>query len=132
MKIIILTLLGVSLLTATSVSARTPQRSVLPQTKSWFLQCESCHELIKKCSDNCMKTTCNQCVAKIQNAKCKRCGRDIINQAKDLFFCDNSVPLHQLACQLSCRSRNVNPFNRGGVCDDESGLCVCCTFNFKK
>jgi hypothetical protein len=34
--------------------------------------------------------------------------------------------MHREACRLRCRSRDVTPFYQDGVCDPDSGLCICC------
>jgi hypothetical protein len=99
------------------------------QTKHWFLSCRQCGDKFKECSDVCIKDSCQQCISTIEDLNCQRCVSDVLSQDVAAFYCDSNVAVHQQACRLSCRSRDVTPFFRDGLCDPDSGLCVCCKFS---
>jgi hypothetical protein len=73
----------------------------------------------------CVKNSCQGCVSNIADTDCQQCGKDILSENKESFYCDESVSMHQQACRLSCRSREASSYYRDGSCDQDSGLCVC-------
>jgi hypothetical protein len=110
-----------------AVSALPAQPSKALLTKNWVLTCQDCNESLSKCTKTCVKAACKDCVANIENIMCRRCGMDVVNQDSNSFYCDASVPMHQQACRLNCRSRlDANPFYRSGSCDPYYGQCFCC------
>jgi hypothetical protein len=121
MRTLIITLLGLMCL----VAATTAYPSIFLLSKNWLLTCKPCDSALEECS-SCIKDSCNQCVSEIVDSNCRRCGSDILKQNSDSFYCDESVPMHQKACRISCRSRNVTPYFRDGSCNANTGVCDCC------
>jgi hypothetical protein len=107
------------------IGAVAPHPSYFFLTKSWLLSCKPCEAVLVEC-EKCVKSSCQECISKITFTNCRRCGEDIIQQSDESFYCDNEVSMHQQACLISCRSRDVLPFHRAGTCDPYNGLCVCC------
>lgn len=109
-------------ITSTVIGATTT--TPVRQRRSWLTTCKPCQSILIEC-EQCVKSTCFECIDEISDSKCKECAQGILDQPEDTFYCDNSVPVHQQVCRISCRSRRISPFYRHGACNPQSGQCEC-------
>ena len=101
------------------------QSSIMP--RAWLTSCKPCNDILNECQ-NCVKTSCSQCVSEIDSSRCSKCASEITAVGENLY-CDGGIDYHRSVCTYSCRSREIpDAFYRTGTCNFATGKCTCYTF----
>ena len=100
---------------------------IKPKSNNWLLNCLPCQSIIAECSSKCVVDECFECVSQVTDSQCASCADEMVKDlaTREKFYCDNSVLFEREVCKLACRSKNVIPFFRDGICDAATGICIC-------
>jgi len=116
---------------AYSITLSKSETNQIITPKGWESTCKIlfCQTSLQTCVTNgCMgQVDCRKCIETV-NQNCLRCYDDIISQAfylqsnnQPTIVCDKNLDLHQVSCQLFCRSNNYVD----SKCDIVNGVPVC-------
>ena len=121
---------------AYSISLSKSETNQIITPKGWESTCKIlfCQTSLQTCVTNgCLgQVDCRKCIESV-NQNCLRCYDDIVSQAfyiqsnnQPTIVCDKNSDLHQVSCQLFCRSNNY----ADSKCDIVNNVPVCnCLLN---